>query len=177
MPLLLGTVPDRVVLNTFTLDHDELVDLLTDERYPLTPTAAALLVGCDGSQRVGELTTEHADAYGVEPALLHEHLRRLVDRLPRVGLARVRRRWRTRALGMLLDLRPGTIDDTIARRRYPATARGCAPAALFTPDEWWRGAGCSSRPPWWPSSHGSHRASRWPSGCRRPRSPWRHWSR
>jgi len=123
---------DRVVLDTCTLDHDKLVDHLTHDRYHLTPTAAALLAGCDGRQRVGDLTAEHARAYGVEPAVLHEHLSEFVDLLQEVGLVRVRRRWRHRLLGMVLDLRPGSVDATVARRRFPPTPWGCVRAALHS---------------------------------------------
>lgn len=123
---------DRVVLDTCTLDHDELVDHLTHDRYRLSATAAALLVGCDGRQRVGDLTDEHARAYGVEPARLLEDLSEFVDQLQAVGLARVRRRWRHRLLGMVLDLRPGSVDATVTRRRFPATAWGCVRAALHS---------------------------------------------
>lgn len=123
---------DRVVLDTCTLDHDRLLDDLTHDRYRLTPTAAALLAGCDGHQRVGALTTEHAQAYGVDPALLLEHLSAFVTELQEVGLARVRRSWRHRVLGMVLDRRPGRGGGTIARRRFPATPAGCARAAVHS---------------------------------------------
>ncbi len=123
---------DRVVLDTCTLDHDGLLDDLTHDRYRLTPTAAALLAGCDGHQRVGPLTTEHAGAYGVDPALLLEHLSAFVTELQEVGLARVRRPWRHRLLGMVLDRRPGRGAAPVARRRYPATPAGCARAAAHS---------------------------------------------
>lgn len=121
---------DRVRLDTCVLDHDTLVDLLTDGRYPLSPTAAALLAGCDGQMPVGHLADEHARAYGVDPSRLLADLGPFVTELAEVGLVRVQRRWRHHVAGFLLDLGRTPPEAPVARRRFPATTFGCTRAAL-----------------------------------------------
>lgn len=117
---------DRVVLDTCTLDHDALVDDFTSDRYALGPTAAALLAGCDGRVRAGDLATEHAAAYGVDPGHLLADLGAFVAELASVGLVRVRRPWRHHLLGSVLELVvPSPTDDLVVRRRFPATVLGC----------------------------------------------------
>ncbi len=117
---------DRVALDTCTLDHDALVDDFTADRYRLGPTAAALLAGCDGRVRAGDLATEHAAAYGVDPARLLADLGAFVADLASVGLVRVRRPWRHHLLGGVLDLVvPSPVDALVLRRRFPATPAGC----------------------------------------------------
>lgn len=117
---------DRVALDTCTLDHDALVDDLTGSRYPLSGTAAALLAGCDGRVRAGDLAAEHADAYGVDPGRLLADLGEFVAELASVGLVRVRRPWRHHLLGGVLDLVvPSPVDALVVRRRFPATPVGC----------------------------------------------------
>lgn len=122
---------DRVRLDTCVLDHDALVDLLTEEHYPLSSTAAALLAGCDGRVTVGDLVAEHARAYRVDPARLLADLRPFVTELAEVGLVRVHRRWRHHLAGFLLDLaRTPPPETPVASRRFPATPLGCARAAF-----------------------------------------------
>lgn len=117
---------DRVALDTCTLDHDALVDEFTADRYRLGPTAAALLAGCDGRVRAGDLATEHADAYGIDPSRLLADLGAFVAELASVGLVRVRRPWRHHLLGGVLDLvLPSPVDALVLRRRFPATPAGC----------------------------------------------------
>lgn len=124
---------DRIRLDTCVLDHDTLVDLLTDERYPLTSTAAALLAGCDGRVTVGDLAAEHARAYGVDPGRLLADLAPFVTELAGVGLVRVHRRWRHHVAGFLLDLaRTPPPEAPVARRRFPATPLGCSRAAFHS---------------------------------------------
>lgn len=124
---------DRIRLDTCVLDHDTLVDLLTHERYALTPTAAALLAGCDGRVPVGDLAAEHARAYEVDTAHLLADFGPFVTELAEVGLVRVHRRWRHHLAGLLLDLaRTPPPEAPVARRRFPATPLGCAHAAFHS---------------------------------------------
>lgn len=120
---------DRVALDTCTLDHDALVDEFTADRYRLGPTAAALLAGCDGRVRAGDLATEHAEAYGVDPSRLLADLGAFVAELASVGLVRVHRPWRHHLVGGVLDLVvPSPVDAMVVRRRYPPTLAGCGRA-------------------------------------------------
>ena len=117
---------DRVALDTCTLDHEALVDDFTADRHRLSPTAAALLAGCDGRVRAGDLATEHASAYGVDPGRLLSDLGAFVAQLAAVGLVRIRRPWRHRLIGGVLDLVvPSPVDALVVRRRFPATTVGC----------------------------------------------------
>ena len=123
---------DRVALDTCTLDDDALVDDFTADRYRLGPTAAALLAGCDGRARAGDLATEHARAYGVDPGVLLADLGAFVAELASVGLVRVHRPWRLHLVGRALDLvLPSPIEPLVVRRRFPATAAGCVRGVLW----------------------------------------------
>lgn len=122
---------DRVALDTCTLDHDALVDAFTADRYRLGPTAAALLAGCDGRARAGDLAAEHAAAYGVDPAVLLHDLGAFVGELAEVGLVRVRRPWRHHMVGGVLDVVvPSPASMPVVRRRFPPTALGCVQAVV-----------------------------------------------
>lgn len=124
---------DRVALDTCTLDHDALVDAFTADRYRLGPTAAALLAGCDGRVRAGDLAAEHAGAYGVDPAVLLHDLGAFVGELADVGLVRIRRPWRHHLVGGVLELvLPSPADALVVRRRFPATAAGCVRGVLHS---------------------------------------------
>lgn len=127
-------VRDTVRFPYCTVEVDGVRDHLSGALVRVNAVGRRVVDLCDGTRTVGDVVDTLADQFGVARDRILADLLAFLDAMERRGLVRVRRHLWTRVsppalLHRALQLLSLQVTRT-ERRRYPATARGCAAATV-----------------------------------------------